>query len=236
MSDSAQSHHAPARPAAESATDPPVSILILEDHQLLSASLAAALQADGYPVLAPDLSDRASLLDEIASRRPPVALLDLDLGSFGSGEEVLPYLVEAGSRVLIVSGNTDPAVIGRCVELGAWGWVPKSAPFDDLLGAILLAASGRPVLSESERDRLLRLWRERRLADEEALEPFRRLTTREAAVLELLQVGRSVERIAAESFVSEATVRTQVRAILSKLGVKSQLEAVAKASRAGWRR
>lgn len=216
--------------------DSDIQVLILEDHQLLSASLAAALQAEGYPVVAPDLADRPGLLAYITKERPRVALLDLDLGSFGSGEELLPSLVESGCRVLIVSANTDAAVTGRCLEAGAWGWVPKSASFEQLLDSILLAASGRPVLTEADRDRLLRSWRERRQAVAETFEPFWRLTSREAAVLEMLQAGKSVDRIASESFVSEATVRTQVRAILTKLGVNSQLEAVAKAARAGWKR
>lgn len=77
-----------------------VQVLILEDHQLLSASLAAALTTDGYRVATPDLADRDGLLAYIAEMAPGVALVDLDLGSFGSGEELLPHLVEAGTRVL----------------------------------------------------------------------------------------------------------------------------------------
>lgn len=211
-----------------------VRVAIIEDHHLLSAAVAAALRADGYSVTVPDLTDSEAVTAALDKERPAVALLDLDLGAFGSGEQLLPALVELGTRVLVVSATTDEADIGRCLHAGAWGWVPKSAPFDDLLGAILAAATGRPVLDPAERDRLLRAWRERRRAAEDELAPFEKLSRREAAVLGMLQDGKSVERIAKESFVSEATVRTQVRAILSKLEVNSQLEAVARAARAGW--
>jgi DNA-binding NarL/FixJ family response regulator len=65
-------------------------------------------------------------------------------------------------------------------------------------------------------------------------EPFDRLTSREQQVLNALADGRSVACIAEDWFVSEATVRSQVRGVLLKLGVSSQLEAVARATKAGW--
>ena len=212
-----------------------VCIAILEDHQLMSASLAAALRADGFSVVVPDLTDLAEVSDTLLAEHPRVALLDLDLGEFGSGEDLLPLLVGIGARVLIVSGTSDEAVLGGCLHAGAWGWVPKSATVDVLLRDLRRAVSCTPTLDPEERDRLLRVWRERRTATAEASAPLERLSRREAEVLAMLQEGKSVERIAAASFVSEATVRTQVRAILTKLEVNSQLEAVAKATRAGWR-
>lgn len=209
-------------------------VVILEDHRLLSASVAAALRAEGFDVLVPDLSDAAALVAGLRGQPPLVALLDLDLGSFGPGEDLLPLLVDLDARVLVVSGITDEPVIGRCLHAGAWGWVPKSAPLEELLGAVRLTVSGFPVLDRLEQDRLLRAWRQRRAEMEKVMAPFERLSRREAEVLAMLRDGKSVERIATESFVSEATVRTQVRAILTKLEVNSQLEAVAKATRAGW--
>ena len=68
---------------------PPV-VAVIDDHRLLRASLAAALQAEGYVVVAPALSSLGDVIDVLATARPSVALLDLDLGPFGSGEELLP--------------------------------------------------------------------------------------------------------------------------------------------------
>jgi two-component system nitrate/nitrite response regulator NarL len=212
--------------------DAAVRVAIIDDHDLIVAALAAALRAEGCDVVVPTLGGAlpAWLLDNPSH----VALLDLDLGAHGRGEDLLPALLASGCRVLVVSGTSDAAVIGRCLARGASGWLPKSASLDQLLAAILALATGGEVLSESERDRLLRAWRERREAESAVLAPFLRLSPREGVVLGLLMEGRSVDRIAATSFVSSDTVRTQVRAILSKLGVNSQLEAVAMAKRAGW--
>ena len=216
-------------PASDSSA---VRVAIIDDHDLIVAALAAALRAEGCDVDVPSLGE--ALPAWLLAAAPQVALLDLDLGAHGSGEDLLPALLASGCRVLVVSGISDGAVIGRCLARGASGWLPKSASLDQLLAAILALAAGREVLSDSERDRLLRVWRERREVEAAVLAPFLRLSPREGVVLGLLMEGRSVDRIAQTSFVSSDTVRTQVRAILTKLGVNSQLEAVAMVRRAGW--
>ncbi len=212
----------------------PVRVAIVEDHQLLSASLSAALRAEGYePVVAP-LGQGVPSPSFFFEVSPEVTLLDLDLGEAGSGKGAILPATEAGSKVIVVSGTNDEADIGECLELGASGFVSKAAPYDELLGAVTALLSGGELTPREERNRLLRCSRERRAAVENALAPFRQLSHREAEILRQLMAGNSVERIASESVVSEATVRTQVRAILVKLGVRSQLEAVAMAARAGW--
>jgi two-component system nitrate/nitrite response regulator NarL len=210
------------------------TVAILDDHQLISASVAAALEADGYHVVVPKLENADQVKAALRAAAPVVALLDLDLGPFGHGESLLPVLTELGTRTLIVSGNDDDGVAGRCLQAGAWGWVPKSTPLEDLLEAVRRAGEGISVNSDAERDRLLRAWREQRTSDAREAEVFERLTRREAAVLGMLQEGMSVEQIATASYVSQATIRTQVRAILTKLEVRSQMAAVVKAMRAGW--
>jgi two-component system, NarL family, nitrate/nitrite response regulator NarL len=211
------------------------SVAIIEDHHLVSTALRLTLESEGFVVLVPGLAERIELLESLRAAQPEVALLDLNLGSYGSGEALLPDLLSLGARVIVMSGTADDASAGRCLAAGAWGWVPKSAHFDRFLSAVRSAAAGQPALPVAERDRLLRAWRESREAKRHALKPFEQLTPREADVLEMLCLGLTVDRIALDSVVSEATVRTQVRSILSKLGVHSQLEAVAKANRSGWR-
>ena len=94
--------------------------------------------------------------------------------------------------------------------------------------------SGLPVLAPGERDELLQLWQERRAAHQHIRVRLDQLTVREAEVLGNLTLGRTVREIAARSFVSEATVRTQVKSILAKLGVSSQLAAVGLAHQVEW--
>jgi two-component system nitrate/nitrite response regulator NarL len=207
---------------------------IVEDHQLLSETLSAALTAEGHEVLVPKLVDLETVAAELADAQPEVVLLDLDLGRVGSGRSLVEALSRAGTRVILVSATTDEAAVGECLALGAAGWVPKQSSFEAVLDATLTAAEGGEIIDAASRDSLLRAWREQRETDKIRLAPFEALSRREAAVLSAMCDGQSVEQIAAASYVSVATVRTQVRAVLRKVGVNSQREAVAMASRAGW--
>ena len=92
----------------------------------------------------------------------------------------------------------------------------------------------RPVLSTAKRYELMAELRSARAARGKDLAPFQTLTSREQAVLAGLAQGRRAEIIAAAAFLSEATVRSQIRSVLAKLGVNSQLEAVALAWTVGW--
>lgn len=212
-----------------------VSILIVEDHDLLAQSLKLALRGDGFEAeLADDLTADGIL--KIADRmRPSVVLLDLDLGAdVGTSLPLIPGLRALGASVVMVTAAESRARLGECIDAGALGIVAKSAGFDDLLGAIRDACEMRTLLSKPERDELLDEMRRQHAADRERDERFDRLTARERQVLAALCDGKSADMIASEAFVSVATVRTQIRALLQKLGVKSQIAAVAMARRASW--
>jgi DNA-binding CsgD family transcriptional regulator len=90
------------------------------------------------------------------------------------------------------------------------------------------------VISAAQRLDLLQELRQSRARRREELAPFVDLTGRERFVFAQVIDGRSANEIASSAFVSEATVRTQIRAVLAKLGVNSQLAAVAAARRVGW--
>ncbi|HEX2064521.1 MAG TPA: response regulator transcription factor, partial [Acidimicrobiales bacterium] len=217
--------------------DPPGidRLLIVEDHELLSGTLALALQQRGLRVEALNGPDREAVVRRAAELAPVLVLLDLDLGpALGNGVDLIRPLVAAGARVVIMSGDTSRPRLGACVEAGASGIVSKASRFDDLVEAVQRSADGRDLLPEGERLRLLAELRESRRASHERLAPFASLSPREQAVLARLMAGESAETIAEHSYVSLATVRSQIRAILLKLGVNSQLAAVALARDAGW--
>ena len=121
------------------------------------------------------------------------------------------------------------------MRAGARKVLPKSGALQQALATVRRLHQGLPVVSRDELESLLDVWtRERRVSDD-----LRRrldlLTPREREVLASLTEGRTVREIADRSVVSEATVRTQVKSILSKLGVSSQLAAVGMAHQVGWR-
>jgi DNA-binding NarL/FixJ family response regulator len=143
-------------------------------------------------------------------------------------------LTELGARVLVVSGTADQLRLAETVERGAVGFLSKQAPFEQLLSTVLDVVAQRPVLSTARRYELMAELRSARAARSRDLAPFETLTPRERAVLAALAQGHRAETIAAAAVVSEATVRSQIRGVLAKLGVNSQLEAVALAWAVGW--
>lgn len=209
-------------------------IVIVEDHRLLAETVGLALQVEGHEVLIADLTDEDTLTTSVGADDSTLVLLDLDLGDLGDATRFIPAFVKAGAAVLVVSGVRDRMRLAATLEAGAVGFMAKDAPFDDLLETIKRAAAGGSVIDVNDRQQLLVDLRAHRSAERDRHAPFESLTTRERQVLEALSAGKSVESIASEWVVSTATVRTQVRGILTKLDVNSQLAAVAKARASGW--
>jgi two-component system nitrate/nitrite response regulator NarL len=210
-------------------------VSLIDDHQLFSASLAVALRAEGFEVDTPQLSSLEALLAAILAQRPSVVMLDRDLGALGRGEDLIGPIARAGCSVMVVSATLDDVVVGRCLAAGAVACVLKNERFDVLLATIASVARGEYPVSPPERYRLIDTWRTWQASTDTTTDAFAQLTPREASVLGQLMDGQTVKSIAREGFVSEATVRTQVRGILTKLDVTSQLEAVVMALRTGWR-
>jgi DNA-binding NarL/FixJ family response regulator len=213
----------------------PASVLVVDDHPVLAHGLAGALRDEGFEVHVVDPLTRRSILETARAVEPDIVLLDVLLGDdVGDSIALVDPLTAGGARVVMLTGMTDEAMLGACVEAGAVGVLSKTLAFDELLDQVVLAARGHTPLANGQRDELLGTLRRRRAEERERLAPFERLTGREREVLASLMEGLSAEQIARRSFVSITTVRSQIRAILEKLGVHSQTSAVAFAHRAGW--
>ena len=209
-------------------------VLVVEDHALFAESLAIAMRLEGYDVRRPSLRRDLDLIGLAARIRPRVALIDLDLGEFGDGTELIRPLSTAGTDVVVVTASADHAQWGGCLQLGARTVLCKNAPLETMTSTVRRLFLGLPVLDRADRDQMLEEWRRGREADDALRDRFARLTHREREVLGSLVVGHGVHDIAARDVVSEATVRTQVKSILAKLEVSSQLAAVGVAHRMGW--
>jgi two-component system, NarL family, nitrate/nitrite response regulator NarL len=210
-------------------------VMIVEDHELLAQSLTVALAGEGMDVERVVASSPAEVLEGADRVRPAVVLLDLDLGAtVGSSVPLIGPLRELGTLVVMLTGVTDRVQLAECVEAGAIGIVSKTESFTHLVESVKEAVALGSLLSHGQRDELLRELRRQRADQEQRLKAFERLTPRERDVLAALMDGRSAEAMAEGWVVSLATVRSQIRSVLMKLGVNSQLAAVALARRAGW--
>jgi DNA-binding NarL/FixJ family response regulator len=214
------------------------TIVIVDDHELVGWSLASSLRGEGeqaHYTPAPSVQD---VLETLGRFEPGLLVLDLDLGRDRHGQRIdgvdlIPRLRNEGWRVLVLSGSSNPTRIGESLAAGGFVWVSKNAPFPVLLGAIRETMAGRSVLPPARRQQLIDLYLNHEKERREVQEKLDRLTPREREVLGLLAAGKRAQAIAEHFVVSLPTVRTQVRAVLGKLEVSSQLEAVALYRRAG---
>jgi two-component system nitrate/nitrite response regulator NarL len=214
-------------------------ILIVEDHMLFAESLELVLSVEGYDVRRIAVPDNAgspgTLLSSLARLQPRIVLLDLDLGRFGDGVRLISPLARTGINVVVVTGSSDRGRWGEAIRCGARIVLSKSQPLTSVLATVRRINAGLPVMTFEEREALLRAWHQQRSELQETMVKLSLLTTREAQVLGRLMQGRNVHDIAVLFVVSEATVRTQVKSILAKLEVSSQLAAVGLAHQVAWR-
>lgn len=211
------------------------AVLIVDDHGLIAQGLAFALRAQGLRAMMTADPTPGSVLALVAEHRPVVALVDLQFGGTAmEGLELIAPVAASGTRVVVLTGVTDRAVLGACLEAGATGIASKAEPFERLLERIRAAVEGRHVMSLAEIEDLRGALHEQRADLARRMAPFRSLSPRERDVLDGLMRGRTADAIAETTYVSVATVRTHIQSILRKLEVNSQLAAVARARECGW--
>jgi two-component system, NarL family, nitrate/nitrite response regulator NarL len=213
-------------------------IAVVEDHLLFAESIDIALTYEGHDVRRIHLPDHSrsvnTLLPAIIRAKPRIALLDLDLGAHGNARSLIEPLTREGIAVVVVTGNPDQVQWGECMRYGARRVIPKTTRLSEILETIRRITNGLSAVGPEEREGLLQLWHTHRETSHDLRHRLELLTHREQAVLGQLMLGKQVAEIAATSVVSEATLRTQVKSILAKLGVSSQLAAVAIAHQAEW--
>ena len=217
---------------AEPSATPSPTVLIVDDHDLVGTALAHGLRAEGVPARYARAVDVAGVLVEAESLPAGLALLDLDLGRDRTGRrmegvDLVAPLVARGWRCIVLSGTADRGRVGAALAAGAAAAVSKHAPFPVLLSKVRAALAGQPIMTPEARRQLIDSHRSQEAERRTVEEKLERLTRREREVLAELAQGHRAPAVADRSGVSLATVRTQIRSVLTKLEVGSQLEAVA---------
>lgn len=212
-------------PAAVPAADR--RVLVVEEHSLLAAGLQLALSERSWSVETSAGSCPDDVVQHITDFQPTCVLLDLPTRGGGRGIDMIRPAASLGPKVVMLTAERRRAVLAACLEAGAAGWIKVTADLDDVDSALTDVVAGRPIIGRTERAELLELLRVERATTLRAQATFSQLTQREALVLAALTQGLSADEIAQAHFVALTTVRSQIRSILQKLGVRSQLAAVA---------
>lgn len=202
----------------------PVKIVIVDDHPMLRLGVAQLLELEEDLTVIAQLTSAADALREIPNLNPDLVLLDLNLPDM-SGASIINKLRTEGvePRILVFSVSDDHNDIYKAACLGADGYLLKDMEPELLLDAIRRCANGERVVSGEVRD-VFRVALEEWLPDN--IDPhIKDLTEREKDVLRLITKGFSNKLIAQNLDIAEGTVKVHVKRLLSKLKMKSRMEA-----------
>lgn len=202
-----------------------IRLLLADDHPIVRAGLRAVLdtEPDFQVVAEAPTAERA--IELCAELDLDVVLMDLQFGDSMHGVEAIARIAarpEAPHVLVLTTYDTDADILAA-IEAGAVGYLLKDAPAEDLALAVRTAATGSSALAPAVASRLMNRMRT----------PDNALTLREIEVLELVADGHSNLQISQQLFLSQATVKSHLAHIYTKLGVVSRTSAVAEAHNRG---
>ncbi len=215
-----------------------IRVVLADDQAVVRDGLVLLLSASEDVEVAGAAADGRQALQLILDTRPDVALLDLRMPGL-TGAQIAAELARQAPevRVLILTTFADDDAVLPALRAGAAGYLTKDATGEQLADAIRDVAAGRTVLDPNVQRRLVELVRDGpAAAPEPAPEPSdipEGLTRREVDVVRLVAEGLSNTQIARRLVVSEATVKTHLNHVLSKLDVDGRPGLVAWAWRHG---
>lgn len=199
-----------------------ITLIVVDDHPVVRDGLRGMFAAAPEFRVLGEAADGVEGVEMAARLDPDVVLMDLRMPG-GGGVAAITELTRRGarSRVLVLTTYDTDSDTLPAIEAGATGYLLKDAPREELFTAVRAAAEGRTVLSPAVASRLVSAVRSPAAPGNDTL------SAREREVLTLVARGMSNREIAAELFISEATVKTHLTHLFAKLGVKDRAAAVA---------
>ena len=205
----------------------PVRVLLVDDDKLMRAGLRAVFSVDQGIEVVGEAADGRAAIDSARRLKPHVVLMDVRMPEM-DGITATRKLLEAApeARVVIVTTFEEDDYVFGGLAAGASGFLLKRTGPEELISAIHTVAGGEALLSPSVTRRVIeRMAREPTAAEADG-ERLGELTEREAEVLELLARGRTNAEIAEQLVIEESTVKTHVKRVLMKLGLRDRVQAV----------
>jgi DNA-binding NarL/FixJ family response regulator len=211
-----------------------IRILIADDEVLMRGGLRMILDAQPDFEVVGEASDGREALAMAGELAPDLVLMDIRMPRLDGLETTRRLLTEAGPKVLVLTTFDLDEYVYEAIRAGASGFLLKSSPPEQLVGGVRAVMAGDALLSPQITRRLLDRFIQRPLPSAHRPPELADLSERELEVLRLIADGHSNAEIAAALFLSEATVKTHVNHILTKLRLRDRVQAVALAYRTGF--
>jgi DNA-binding NarL/FixJ family response regulator len=211
-----------------------IRTLIIDDQALVRGGLRAMLEVQEDIAVVGEAQDGAQAVEEAAPRRPDVVLMDIRMPRMDGIEATRRLKAAPGApQVLILTTFDVDEYVYEAMRAGAAGFLLKDATPAQLADGVRVVAAGEALLAPTVTRRLIEHFVRRPMPPGGGETTFEDLTSRELDVLRHVARGLSNGKIAAQLFLSEATVKTHVTRILAKLGLRGRVQAVVLAYESG---
>jgi DNA-binding NarL/FixJ family response regulator len=213
-----------------------IRVMIVDDQAMVRAGFRMILEAESDLAVVAEACDGLDALDTVGRAAPHVILMDVRmprLDGIGATERILAAAGAEPPRVLVLTTFDLDDYVYAALRAGASGFLLKDAPAEQLVDAVRVVARGDALLAPSVTRRLIEDIARRPRLDGTAAHGIDELTERELDVLKLIAKGYSNAEVAAELYLGEATVKTHVGRLLTKLGLRDRVQAVVLAYESG---
>jgi DNA-binding NarL/FixJ family response regulator len=209
-----------------------IRVVLADDQELVRAGFRMILETQADIEVVGDAGDGVEAVAATRRLQPDVVLMDIRMPNL-DGLQATKQIMAAGSaaRVLILTTFDLDEYVYQALTAGASGFLLKNAPPEQLISAVRVVAAGDGLLSPSITRRVIEQFT--RLPPPGGTDAIKGLTDRERQVLELVARGLSNGEIAAQLFVSDATVKSHVAHLLAKLRLRDRVQAVVLAYETG---
>jgi DNA-binding NarL/FixJ family response regulator len=211
-----------------------VRVVLADDQALVRRGFRLILEAEPDLEVVAEAEDGQQAVDAVRGHQPAVVLMDIQMPGLDGLEATRRILADPANqaRVLILTTFERDDYLFEALQIGASGFLLKTAPPEDLLTAVRVVARGEALLSPSVTRRVIQEVTRHQRPPVPSPE-LDRLTQRELEVLRLVAEGLSNAEIAARLYLSEATIKTHTSNLLAKLGLRDRVQAVIYAYRHG---
>jgi DNA-binding NarL/FixJ family response regulator len=202
-------------------------VLLAEDDHLMRAGLVELLTVDPSIEVVGQASTGREAVATARRLRPDVVLMDVrmpDMDGITATRELVGTVPD--TKVLILTTFEQDDYVFGALRAGASGFLLKRTRPEDLIAAVHTIAAGESLLSPSVTRRVIDRLAQHPLPELSGTPLLAELTPREREVLDLVARGLSNREIAATLFVEESTIRTHVKHVLAKLGLRDRIQAV----------
>jgi DNA-binding NarL/FixJ family response regulator len=212
----------------------PIRVLVADDHHLVRSGLRAMLDVHDDLDVVGEAEDGQAALAAVAELAPDVVVMDIRMPRLDGIEATRRLRSRAGApQVLVLTTFDLDEYVYEALRAGAGGFLLKDAPPTRLAEAVRTVAAGDALLAPAVTRRLVERFVRTPGPSARQQQDLARLTERELEVLLLVARGLSNAEIAGELFLSEATVKTHVTRLLTKLGLRDRVQAVVLAYETG---